>query len=102
MKGVGRNSGFTLKVFVLWDVYILLLNKDTPQICHKEYSEPGHSAPEKYTSSSFWEKEHALYFTNVIFNPSLLGTNILANLVIKLNFDFDSFRIGNKFIEQWW
>lgn len=96
MKGVARNSGFTLKVCVLWDVYILPFNKDTPQLGHEEYSLSQATLYQKCNSSSFWGKEHALYLTDVTFNPSLLGTYILANPILKLNFNFDSFKIGKK------
>lgn len=102
LKGFARISGFTLKVCVLWNVYFSPLNKVTPQIGHREYSEPSHSLPKKWSPSSFWEKDHTLCFTNVIFNPSLLGTYILVNQIWKLNFNFDSFKIGKNVRGKWW
>ena len=98
MKGVAKNSGFTL----LWDVYILPLNRHTPPNRSQGILSEPKPLYQKCSSSCFWEKEHALYFTDMIFNPSLLGTYILANLILKLNFNFDSFKIGGNVIGKWW
>ena len=38
----------------------------------------------------------------MIVNLSLLGTYILANPILKLNFNFDSFKIGGNVIGKWW